>query len=129
MKLYLIRHGETDWNTVKRLQGATDIPLNENGEALAKATCEGMKDIDFTIQATHDINSPDPQLTAINSVVMGNGDLQSGMITKEVINHTGTVLPETGAMGTFMFICGGAALVMVAAVFMITRKKMSVYED
>ena len=45
MKLYLIRHGETDWNTVKRLQGATDIPLNENGEALARATCEGMKDI------------------------------------------------------------------------------------
>ena len=40
MKLYLIRHGETDWNTVKRLQGATDIPLNENGEALAKATCK-----------------------------------------------------------------------------------------
>ena len=49
MKLYLIRHGETDWNTVKRLQGATDIPLNENGEALAKATCEGMKDIDFDV--------------------------------------------------------------------------------
>jgi hypothetical protein len=45
MILYLIRHGETDWNTVKRLQGATDIPLNENGEALARATCEGMKDI------------------------------------------------------------------------------------
>lgn len=47
MKLYLIRHGETDWNTVKRLQGATDIPLNENGEALAKATCERMKEIPF----------------------------------------------------------------------------------
>ena len=45
MKLYLIRHGETDWNKIKKLQGATDIPLNENGEAVAKATCEGMKDI------------------------------------------------------------------------------------
>lgn len=45
MKLFLVRHGETNWNIVKRLQGATDIPLNENGEALAKATCEGMKEI------------------------------------------------------------------------------------
>lgn len=45
MRLYLIRHGETDWNTVKRLQGATDIPLNENGEKLARITGEGMRDI------------------------------------------------------------------------------------
>lgn len=45
MKLYLIRHGETDWNIVKRLQGSTDIPLNEKGEALARKTSEGMKGI------------------------------------------------------------------------------------
>ena len=49
MKVYFIRHGETDWNIVKRLQGATDIPLNENGIALAKATSEGMKDISFDV--------------------------------------------------------------------------------
>ncbi len=45
MILYLIRHGETDWNTVKRLQGATDIALNERGEAAAYESAEGMKDI------------------------------------------------------------------------------------
>ena len=26
MKLYLVRHGETDWNKVKKIQGQVDIP-------------------------------------------------------------------------------------------------------
>ena len=31
MKLYAIRHGETDWNVEHKAQGQTDIELNENG--------------------------------------------------------------------------------------------------
>lgn len=52
MKLYIIRHGETDWNKLKKVQGHADIPLNEYGRSLARQTAEGMKDIPLDLAYT-----------------------------------------------------------------------------
>lgn len=38
--LYLVRHGETDWNRQRKLQGHTDIPLNARGLQQAESLRE-----------------------------------------------------------------------------------------
>jgi len=48
MKLYVVRHGETDWNVAKKWQGHADIPLNELGHAQARETAEALRGFPFT---------------------------------------------------------------------------------
>lgn len=38
-----VRHGETDWNVQRRLQGHIDTPLNQIGLAQAEATAKGLQ--------------------------------------------------------------------------------------
>lgn len=47
--LYIMRHGKTEWNDRKKLQGQTDIPLNEDGILMARKASEEYKDINFDI--------------------------------------------------------------------------------
>lgn len=52
MRLYIMRHGETSWNALKKIQGIADIPLNEKGRALAEKTGEALKNVKFDLVIT-----------------------------------------------------------------------------
>ncbi len=47
--LYIMRHGKTDWNKLEKLQGHADIPLNEEGIAVARAAHDKYSDVKFDI--------------------------------------------------------------------------------
>ena len=49
MKIYLVRHGETDWNQAGLLQGQTDIALNVQGLEQAHDAAERLKKVPFEI--------------------------------------------------------------------------------
>ena len=84
-----------------------------------------MADKYFTITADHKIEAGNPSVVLTSDF----GTVTDGEIYEEIENSTGLVLPSTGAAGTMWIIFGGAMLIIFAGVFMITRKKMSIYED
>ena len=56
MVFYLVRHGQTDWNRDSRLQGQTDVPLNDAGRQQIRELADKMKAADLKIDTV--ISSP-----------------------------------------------------------------------
>lgn len=47
MKIYFVRHGETEWNRIGKIQGMTDNPLNDTGKAEAEKAAVALLNIKF----------------------------------------------------------------------------------
>lgn len=71
MEIYVVRHGETDYNVKKVFQGHIDIPLNETGKKQAQETAEKFKNIDVDmilvspLQRTLQTAEPISQITGV----------------------------------------------------------------
>ena len=77
MKLYIVRHGETDWNNEKKLQGRSDVPLNDYGRELAYITAEALKDVSF------DAIYSSPLIRAYETATILKGDRDIDIIKDE----------------------------------------------
>lgn len=49
MKIVMLRHGQTYWNRAKKMQGKTDIPLNEIGKSQARRAAAAMPEVDLCL--------------------------------------------------------------------------------
>lgn len=74
MKIYLMRHGETDANRSKVLQGQSDYPLNDRGKEQARAAAKELAGISF------DRIYSSPLVRAVET-----GELASGVGRKEFL--------------------------------------------
>ena len=70
--LTLVRHGETDWNRARRIQGSTDIPLNDTGREQARQVAELLRD----------------RMPAGSPVIVVSSDLSRARETAEIIAET-----------------------------------------
>ena len=47
LKLYIVRHGETEWNVIKRFQGQLNTPLTEKGMEKLRETGKNLENVLF----------------------------------------------------------------------------------
>lgn len=75
----------------------------------------------FTITASHEILSNDPQLNSLTGTNTENhkvvtGTVTTGTLSTTIQNVSGSELPSTGGMGTTMLYVAGAAIVLIAGI-------------
>jgi broad specificity phosphatase PhoE len=96
--LYFVRHGQTDWNLQRRLQGHTDVPLNQTGREQAQALSAFFRENQIRTCVTSDLSraiqtaalmAPDAILTTDWRLREADLGLAEGLTYDEVVSRFG----------------------------------------
>ena len=80
-KIYLFRHGQTEWNKAKRIQGHIDTDLNQMGREEAKGLAEKLRNIPLKLLYTSDLKRAFQTAEIVNKY---HGlDLQKSQLLRE----------------------------------------------
>ena len=77
MSLYLVRHGQTDWNLAKRFQASTDVPLNTTGREQAQQIEVALSKRALTFKAAS--TSPLERARETATIILQQCDLEAGI--------------------------------------------------
>ena len=100
----------------------------------APAGYNKIEPIEFEVTAAHDILWETQGRTDVLTSLTGDVDTgeitftsnkTDGSLTTDVENRAGTVLPETGGVGTTIFYILGAAMAICAVVVLVSRRRMT----
>ena len=90
--------------------------------------------IEFTVTADHKVTWEGETRTTILTSLNGEPteaglitftpSVDTGALSTDVVNKSGSTLPETGGMGTTLFYVLGGVLVLAAVVLLVTKKRM-----
>lgn len=95
MTIYIVRHGQTDWNLENRCQGLSDIELNQTGISQAEKTREKLSSIHFDVCYTSTLRRA--RKTA--EIIIGNQcDIipDSLLVERDSGDKEGTIMGEFG---------------------------------
>lgn len=100
----LIRHGQTDWNAIRRLQGQENIPLNEVGRAQAETVSDligkiSQKGVNFGAVYTSPLSRASETADAIaGSLGLGKAVVMDSLIERDYGSLSGLTLDERRRM-------------------------------
>lgn len=99
MNIFVIRHGETDWNAIGKWQGRKDIELNETGRAQAHSCAEEMKNRKWGAILTSPLKRA-RETADIMAAVLGVDNVHEDvdLIERDIGKISGMTVEERNAM-------------------------------